>query len=431
MNVLIEKAGPCRRKLEIDVDASSVSEEYQKLLKEYAKQATLPGFRKGKAPLKMVASNYSKDLNEDLKQLIVSDSYREAVKKEELDVVAVVGLEDDNFDPQKGFKFSVTVDVEPDFELPEYTGIKIKSESTEPTEEQIDEVINSILGQYASYEEIQDRAVERDDMVKIDYEASVDGKPLEEVSPESSELAKKEDYWILANDNAFIPEMADGLVGLEIGAKKDVPAKFASDFSDSELAGKDVTYHVTIKALRGKKIPEISERILKDYDVETEQELRETVKKRLAESAEQSEQNRQIDEICSYLLKKTKLDVPQSSVGSEMESVMQNMVRARMSQGSTSEDMENEKDRIIEDSSKLAEDRVKLSYIIDRIADQENIEVSDEELEEVIESQAKSNGMEVDEYKKAIEERSSLESLKARMKADKTMKMLKEKAVIK
>lgn len=431
MNVEVKEDGPCRRSLEIELDAEQVDGEYRDVLKQYARQVTIPGFRKGKAPEKVVEKKFSNEVSDETKKRLMSKAYRDAVKQEDLDVVTEVDIQDEEFNPESNFRFTVTVDVTPEFKLPEYKGIKLKGEETEPTEEDLEEGLQHVLEQYAGYEDIEDRPVQRDDMVKIDYDAEVDGQPLAEVSPENEGMGHKEDYWVLVNESAFLPEMQEALIGCSIGDEKDVEVRFGDDFADELLAGKKAVYHVKVKAIRGKKIPELDETIINKLGFETEEELRERLRSSMAESNASREKTRLQDEICEHLLKKTEIEVPRSEVQGMMEDAIKNIVRNRTRQGAQQEDIEKDKEEIFAEAEKVADERLKLRYILKEIADQEEVSVSDADVDDYMQKQAAQYGVPVDQVREKIMENSSMEQIKNSLLPSKTVDMLLEEADVK
>lgn len=431
MKVDVKKSGPCQRKLKISLEADAVSKEYEEALSQYAREASLPGFRKGKAPRKMVESRYAKDIREDVGQRLVSKAYHDAVAREELEVVAVMDMEEGELKSDSDFTFSVTVDVAPEFKLPNCDGIKISSKNTEPEQDEIDRALESVLERYASYEDVDDRPVQKDDMVKMDYSASIDGVPLKDISPDSKDMAEKEDYWVLVNEHAFLPEMENGLIGCELDGETSVEVKYDENLPDKNLAGKTAVYKVKVKAIRGKRIPELTEDLLKQFDVESEEELRGKIKESLAEAAAEGEKSRQRDEICSYLLKKTKFDVPQSRVDEAARGVIKNILQRRTRQGETQEKIESEKDEILNEATELATERVKLEYILNRIRDEKKVEVCDDELQEFLEAESRRLGVPKEHFVNNIEERSSLENVKEGLRTSKTLDILLDKAIIK
>ncbi len=425
MKVKVSEIGVCQRSLEIEVEADKVSDTYKSMLNQYMKNASLPGFRKGKAPQAMVEKRYSKDLLDDVKQELVADAYREAVKQEELEVVAVMGMDEEEFDPKSEFRFIVKVDVPPEFKLPGYEGIKLKGENTVPEKKDIDVAIERLLDRYASYEDVEDRAVQEDDMVKIDYSAVIGEKPLEEFSPKAKGLGGKENYWVLVNDNAFLPEMKDGLTGCRIGDEKVIEVLFNDGFTVRELAGQEARFTVKVKAICSKVMPELTKDMLKRFNVDSEDELRAEIKDELEEAASRHETDRLQNEICAYLLKKTKIEVPKSQIYSITDDMIRRIVYKHTSSGGSREDIEAQKDEIFAEAKARAVDQVKLSYIMAAIAKTEKIEVSDAEVEEHVDKESESLGMPKEDWTDNY-----LDKIRAHLKTEKVLDMLLEKSIV-
>jgi trigger factor len=432
MNVEVKKAGPCRCELEIVADSESVGKVYKEILGTYVKNASLPGFRKGRAPLAMVEARFAKDLKKEAQDRIISKSYNEALEQESLEVCGLIDLEEGDFDPKTDYRFKLIVDVDPDFKLPNCEGIKIKSEQAEPTEKDIDEAVEGLLERYATYEEVVEaRTIARDDMVKIDYSATVDGAPLAEVAPGSEGIAEKQDYWMLVNHYAFLPDMEEGLIGCSVGDEKDVKVSFAADFSDEALAGKTAVYHVKVKAHREKTIPALDDKMLAQLGVESEDDLRGKIKESMQASSEERERDRQRDEICKYLIKKTKMEVPQSLVDREARSSIQSIVRQRMARGASQEDIEKAREEIFKEASAIADQRVRLEYILDRIADDLDLSVSEDELQASLRKDAMRYGMDPERFIEMSLQRSSPEALSEALRLQKAIDALLEKAIVK
>lgn len=431
MNIDVKRDGACRRTLGIEVDAERVDGEYADILDQYFRNALVPGFRKGKAPKKMVEQRFRKDISEEAKKRLISNSYHDALKEEGLEVVSVLDLQDGDFEPASALKFSVAVDVKPDFNLSDYKGIKVKGESTEPTKDEIEDGLRNVLEQFAQYEEIDDRPIERNDMAKIDYTATTDdGQSLSEVA-EDENLAEREDYWVLVNSHAFLPEMEQALIGCSIGDETDVDVEFGDDFEDDNLAGRKAIYHVEVKAIKGKKTPELDETLLERLGFESEDALRERLRSNMVSGKKNRENNRLREEICEYLLKKTKIEVPQSEVEGMMDDVIKDIVRREMQKGTQREDIENRREEIFKEAKGLAEERLKLNYILARIADEEGIEVTDSDVEEYMQQEAGRYGMPVEQIREKLLENSSEDSVKSGLRPGKAVEMLLEEADVK
>jgi len=431
MKVNIEKMGPCRKKLRIEVPNEQVNEEYDRIVQAFTSQARIPGFRQGKAPKSLVEKRFKKDIEQELKDRLVPRGYHEALQQEKINAVAVLGVEDVMLEPSNALTFSVTLDVPPDFKLPSYTKIKIKGEKTEVSDKDVKEQKDRILDQYARYEDVTGRPVQKGDLVQIDYEGVIDGKPIEDLGPKASGLGSGKDFWMLADENAFLPGFAEGLIGADVGDKKQVMVDFEADFAEKSVAGKKGTYFVDVKALREKKAAEVTEDILKQFQVDSEKALEERIRTDMQKMREDGEKQRRKNEIVKTLLEKTKLDVPESVVMQETRDAVYDIVRQQSYGGTTKEDIEGKKDEIFAAANQSATEKVKARYILHRIAEEEKIEVSTEEVSERIRSLAAHYGVTPQEFKAELQKRNSLETVEEEVRIGKTLDFLLEKAEIK
>jgi len=427
----MKSTGPCRQTIKIEVPAETVAAERAELLTYYTKGVSLPGFRKGHAPKALVEKKFAKDMAADLKDRVVPKFYHEAIAQEKVKVVAVVDVSEPELADGKPLKFEVTVDVPPEFKLPKYDGISIKAESTEVTEKQIDETVESILRQHATYEDITGRAAKEKDMVQVSYESTIGGQPLEEKVPQARGLGRGNGYWITCDDESFLPGMGKALIGAKIGGKKDVTVKFPEGFIVKELAGMKAEFKVEVTGMRETKLPELNEEFLKKLHIESEAELRKNIREHMEEAAKNKEKGRQQDEICEFLLKKTKLDVPESAVKEQARNLTYELARQRMMRGMSQEQIKAQSEDMFKEAQEKAEEQVKLRYIVMAVADAENIKVDDQEVSDEVVRMAVSQRQDAAEYRKKLEKEDQLESVRDQIRFGKTIEFLLENAKIK
>ena len=431
MKVSVKNTGTCRQTIKIEVPAETIAAERAELLNYYAKGVSLPGFRKGHAPKALVEKKFAKDMAADLKDRIVPKFYHEAITQEKVKVVAVIDVSEPELVEGQPLKFEVTVDVPPEFKLPKYEGISIKAEKTDVSEKQIDETVQSILRQHATYEDVAGRAAKEKDMVQVSYESTIGGQPLEEKVPQARGMGRGNGYWITCDEESFLPGMGKALIGSKIGDKKDVTVKFPEGFIVKELAGMKAEFKVEVSGMRETKLPEMNEEFLKQLRVESEAELRKNIRMHMEESAKNKEKGRQQDVICEFLLGKTKLDVPESAVKEQTRNVMYDMARQRMMSGMSQDQIKAQTADMMKEAQVKGEEQVKLRYIIMAIADAENIQVADQEVSEEVVHMAVSQRRDAAEYRKELEKEGHLESVADQLRFGKTIELLLEKAKIK
>lgn len=431
MNVSVKDAGTCRKTMTIEIPADKIAEEKADTLKAYIKFANIPGFRKGKAPKHVVATKYAQEINKDLQERVLPKYYHEALQDSELKVVNVVDATEVEIKDDAPVSFDVTVDVEPEFKLPKYTDIPVKEEKVEVTDAQVQEQVDAILSQHANYEEVTDKAIEAGDMGQLTYEASTDGTPLKDAIPEAKGIGSGEGYWVSADEHAFIPGMGAALIGMNIGDKKDVEVTFPEDFMVKELAGIKALYNVEVTAVRVRTVPQLDETILAKLQVESEDVLRSSIREQLEAQAENMALGKKHEQIVSYLVKKTKIEVPESVVQQQTRNVMYDIANRRMMMGATQEQIAEQQEEIVKEAEKLALENVKLRYIGLGIATELAFDVSEVEIDEEIATMAIQQRKDASALRKEMEENDSISSVGEQIRFNKALDYMLENAKIK
>jgi len=431
MNVSVKDAGACRKTMTIEIPADKIAEERDETLKAYAKFANIPGFRKGKAPKHVVAKKYAKDIDQDIQERVLPKYYHEALHETDLKVVNVVDATEVSLEEGQPVSFDVTVDVEPEFKLPKYTDIPVKEEKSGVTDAQVQEQIDSILNQHANYEEVEGKTVAEGDMAQLTYEATVDGSPLKDAIPEAKGIGGGSGYWVSADEYAFIPGMGEAIVGLKTGDKKKVKVTFPADFMVKELAGVKAVYEIEVTGVRERRLPTIDEEFCKTLQVESEEDLRSKIREQLEVQAENAALNKKHEQIVEYLIKKTKLDVPESIVQQQTRNVMYDIAQRRMMMGQTQEQIGEQQEEILKEAQERALENVKLRYIGLGIAKELGLEASINEIDEEIATMAIRQRKDARELRKEMEKNDSIASVGEQIRFNKALDYMVENAKIK
>lgn len=431
MNMKIEDAGPCRKTLRIEVPAERVQGEYKTILDAYVKSARIPGFRQGRAPQHLVQKRFTKEIEQDVKDSLIPEAYRAAIEEGKLNPVAILGVHDVSFSPDKAMTFGITLDVPPEFALPDYRGLEVQGKKTEVSDADVDGTIKRILEDHAHWSDVLDRGVQTGDLVQIDYEGGCGGKPVEQVAPKAVGLGKGKDFWMLADENAFLPGFDTGLAGAKPGEKRQVQVDFKADFAEPALAGKACTYFVDVKAIRKKDLPALDADMLKKLGVESEDKLRLRIREDLQKFGEDMEKRRQKGEIIRLLLEKTKLDVPESVVQQETRETIYDMVRQHSVRGASRDQIEEKKDEIFEVASRSAGEKVKIRYILHKIAEEEKIEISEDDLKARMEAMAAQYNARPEDVRSELERREALDDIREDIRINKALDVVLANAKIK
>ncbi len=428
MKVETQASGACRMKLIIKAEAAETRPDYEEIVGLYERQGRLPGFRPGHAPRPVVERRYRQEIDGDVRNRLIGKFYRQALAESKVASVAVVDVTDVIFSPETGIAFSAIIDVAPEFKLPKYKKIPLKPETPAVSDEQVNAQVDHLRNMLAKFEDAPAGAiVARGDLACIDYTATCDGKPLKELFPDAAALAEGTDFWAQVDEPEFIPGVALALAGSKAGDTRQINVKFEKDFHVEAVRGRKVAYAIQVKNVRSRVLPADDE-VCKRVGLETMQALRDSARKNLLATAEAKEQNRQRQEVIDFLLKRTDFEVPQSVVAEETNLTVRSMLHDIVNRGGTREELEKNRTAILEAATTASKDRVRLRYILARIAEDENVQATDAEVEQRLQELATQHRMPVEKLRANIEERHGLEAVRADLRAEKALAQLVEEA---
>ena len=328
MKVTVENTGPCRKLLKVEYSTEEIQKEYDESLAMFVKHGSVKGFRPGRAPVEMIRRMYDKKIIEGLHEHLLAKGFQQALKEHKLEPVAEMDLQKSTLKPGEPFSFSLTVDVEPEFEMPTYKGLEVEAKKVDISDEAVTQAIDRYRENTGKYEDLKDpRPVKEGDMVAVDYSATVDGKPMAEVSEKAKGLAAGTDFWVISNEEySFLPAFGPQLVGLKIGDSKDISVAFDAKAPIEELRGKTGVFASTVKKIRVRTKPPMDEAFFQSLHVQNEAELRETFRGLLEREAEAQENSRRRNLMIDALMKSVSLEVPESEAHDESHLIVYEMV---------------------------------------------------------------------------------------------------------
>ncbi|MFA7172580.1 MAG: trigger factor [Kiritimatiellia bacterium] len=424
MKVEKQNIGGCRWNLIVNADPKECEVEYKKVLKTFNDRGRISGFRKGKAPIEIIKKNFQREISQETENRLFRALYPRVVEKENLKVVSALEVKDVIFSPETGIVFTAVVDLEPKFSLPKYKKIPIGPQDVAVTEEELDHYIERMRAAFAKFEETTaEYKIQKEDLVCMDFAGSVGGQPLKEIDAAAEQISGKNDFWVQVDENQFVPEVVNAMVGLTSGAEKSVEFKFQKTMSVEALRGKKALYELKIKAVRQRVVPSDAE-LCEQLKVETIDVFRQDACKKMFENAMQSEQHRRKQVVIDYLLSKVSFEVPESEMQEAVNNVLDQMKREALYRGVKSEELANQRDEILRSATASATNQVRIKYIIREIARAEGIQASEEELEEKIESMTSEYKMDASELRKRLVEGGHQDVLKEQVVFDKTIELL-------
>ena len=418
--------------MRIELPAEQVSKEWDAITNNYARYARIPGYRPGKAPKRVIEAKFRKEIQEELTKKLVSKSYHDAIAEKQLRVVSLTNVEEVEFAQDRSMKFRATVVTAPEFDLPEYKNIPVQLPDTNVSQEDIDKALERLRDQSADFVDAPDRELKMEDFVVIDFEGSVDEKPIAELAPDASKnLQGGKKFWLrLAPDN-FLPGFCEQLVGHKRGDTLLIQVKFPEDFAVKELAGKTANYAVTVNEIKDKVLPALddafAEKVLPGKKLD---ELRHEMEHNLEHEKEHEVERAKENQIVKFLHERIQFDLPPSLLTHETRRALSELVQRNRARGVPDEMLKSKEKELVEGAGGLAAHRLKTNFILHRIAEQEKIEITREELDKSIREQAAHYNVSVDKMRKQLEENDGINGLAEQLLLGKTLDFLKANVTI-
>ena len=416
----------CRRELTIEIPAEEVDEERAKLVKAYTQQARVPGFRKGKVPGSVVKNRFSDKIQEDLLESLVPQYFRVAVMHSGHRPISAPSITNLKAEPGQPITFTAHFDVMPEFELGEYKKIAVEKPEVTVSDEEVNAELDKLRESQASYDAIsEERAAQDGDFAQVSFQAT----PKDEAAPEGEKAKPVHMDEVLVEIGApnTIAEFTENIRGMKIGEEKSFEVNYAKDFHDPRLAGKSFGYQVKLNGIKKKTVHELTDAFVKELNPEftsvddLKQRIRENIEHQRFHEAEHAAKEKLIEE----LIARHDFPVPQSMVEHHIDLRLERGLRALAAQGMRTEDMKRlDFPRLRAAQRDAATKEVKSGILLHKVADAENIEVSDEELNEEIMALAQQTQQMPEEVKKQLSENNGLDRIRARMRGEKALNFL-------
>ncbi len=415
--------------MRVEVDAKAVDEVFESVTKEYQKQAALPGFRPGKAPRDMVLKKYTAEITEEAKRKLIGDNYRKALEEKKLNVVGYPDIEEITFGKGQNLQFAATIETAPEFELPEYKGLPAKREDKSVTDADVDRALGMLAQQHVKFETVQ-RELKMGDIAVVNYTGTCDGKPITDTAPTARGLTEKKNFWLDIEPTAFIEGFAAQMTGAKAGDKRTVNIDFPADFVTKQLQGKKGVFEVEILEVKEKIMPPINDELAKKYGAESLEKLREGVRRDLENELKHSQENAVRNQIIRALLDKVQFDLPETPVANVTRNVVYDIVRENTQRGIPREMIEKQKDEIYTNAAAGAKERVKLSFLVQRIAEKEKISVTQEDALRQAQIMAATYQIPLDKFLKDLQKQNGVQELFDQATREKVMEILVNNAKI-
>ena len=426
MSLQVEKLEKNMAKLTIEVSAEDLDKAMEKAYQKQKSRISLPGFRKGKAPRKMIESMYGKGVfMEDAVNSLVPQEYTKALGECNLEIVSQPEINVTQMEPGKALIFTADVAVKPEVTLGDYKGVEVPKSEIAVTDEEVDAEVKKEQDKNARTVAVEDRAAANGDITTIDFEGFVDGVAFDG--------GKGTDYALTLGSGTFIPGFEDQLVGANTGDHVEVKVTFPEEYQAKELAGKEAVFQCDVKKIETKEVPELDDEFAKDVsEFDTLAEYKEDVKKKLTEKKEKEARTAKENAAVDKAIENAQMDIPELMTKTECRQMMDDFSRRMQQQGLSMEQYfqftGQSMDKMMEDMKPQALKRIQTRLVLEKVAEVENIQPSEEEITEEIQKMADAYKMEADKIREAIGE-DGIEQLKKDLSVQKAVTVIADAAV--
>lgn len=425
MSFTVETLENNTAKFTITVDSAKFEDAIKKAYEKKKGEFSVPGFRKGKVPQNMVEKMYGAGVfYEEAANICMPEAYDEAATESGLEIVSRPEVDVTQIEKGKDFIFTATVALKPDVELGEYKGVEVETTPVEVTDEDIEAEINKVREQNSRIVPVEDRAIEDGDIANINFEGFIDGVAFDG--------GKGEDYALTIGSHSFIDTFEEQLVGKNVGDKVDVNVTFPEQYQAAELAGKPATFKVEILSIKKKELPEVDEDFVQDIsEFDTVEEYKEDVKKTITERKENAAKVEKENKIIEKIIEDSKMEIPDAMVDEQARMMVNEMAQNMQAQGFTIQQYMQmtglTAETMAEQMKPQALKRIQSRLVLEAIAAAENIEISDENVDEQLQKMAENYQMEFETLKGYMGE-NEIKQMKSDLAVQKAVDLIVEQA---
>jgi trigger factor len=410
----------CRRELELEIPAEDVSKATERVAKELARVARVPGFRPGKAPISLIKRRFADDIKGEVLQSLVPERVEKAVAEQKLSPVSQPQVDKLDFNEGQPLKFRAVFEVLPEFELGTYKGLEIEMPPMDVTDDDVNKSLEETRERAAAFAPVEGRAVENGDFAQL----KLAGTPAD-----GGEAINADSVLCHVGAEETMEPFNEALRGANIGDHKDFDVEYPADYPDEKLAGKKFHYVADVTGIKTKQLPELNDEFAKDVsDAATLEELKTKIRESLVHRRDHRQKDLQRERVITELVKLHDFPVPESLVESQMDVRLERMVRSLAQQGVDPRAVNLDWSALRGRQQDRAKDDVKAELIIDRIASTENIETTDEEVEHELQHLASHSGESVEAIRARLTKQGALDRMKAKLRSDKTLDWLAQNA---
>lgn len=432
MKITVERQSDCAARLTVEIPPAHLKEERLKIIRSFGNQARIRGFRPGKVPRTVIEKRYGEQITSELEQRMMQEALSDTAEKENLRVIDAKTPEDTVYHPDGALTFSSMLTVAPEFELPDYKTIQLEIPDRAIGEEDIENEIQNVKARYADYTDVTDRPLQAGDFAIIDYRSELDGKPTEEAVGQSvGYLGTGEDYWLKMEDDSILPGFSQALEGVALAEERNFSCVVPEEFPVEELRQVELDFHVTVKGIKIQKLPELTDElaaeILPGSDING---LREMIRGNLEHQLNQQIEEFKVSQLLEKLTSMVQFELPPELVSAETQGQADEMVERGLGSGMSEDEIEGRQDEIFAAASQRAQTNLKTDFLLQRIAEEENIQITQEELANRVAAMANQAKKPIKSFASELQKNGQLRGIQHSMILSKTIDFLLEHAKV-
>lgn len=425
MKVDIDELSSIQRKVSIELPADRVANEFSRAYKNLGQRVHVRGFRTGKIPRKVLQGMYGEDVKGEVRSHLVEECLAEVVKDRGLQIVSRPEVESDEIKEDDGFSFSAVFEVKPTIELKEYLGVEVEKVKIAISDEQVDEALKRLQEGHARLELVEGRdIVQKGDFVTVDFEGTIGGKPFSG--------GKGENYVLEVGAGHTLPQFEEAIIGLQLGQQQTFPVTYPADYPNTEIAGKSVDFALTVREIKQKVLPVLDDDFAKDHGEHSSLiELRAAIRRRLEDELKHYQNEDLKEKIISRLIETHTLVAPPSMIDRQTRYLMERYQSQMAGRPGAGDDSAPPMEEARKNFENRAARQVQATLLVEKIAQAENIQISDKELQERVDNLARGAGDRAKSVREYYARPDARDDLRAQIAFDRTLSFLLERAKIK
>lgn len=425
MKINIDKLSPVQRKVRVELPAETVAKEFSRAYKNLGQRVRVKGFRTGKIPRSVLQGIYGDDVKSEVRSHLVEESLGELIKERGLQIVSRPEVEAHDLLEDGEFSFSAVFEVKPEIEIKDYMGVEVEKPRISITDEQVDEALNRLRESHASLALVDDRdEVQKGDFVSLDFEGKLAGQPFAG--------GKGENYTLEVGAGNALPQFEDAVTGLKVGEAQTVQVNYPETFSNKEIAGKAVDFSIVVREIKQKVLPALDDEFAKDHGEHGSlEELKAAIRKRLEEELKHYQDEQLKEQLLARLIESNSFAIPPSMVDRQTRYLMERYQNQMADQAGEEKEPVPPQEEARKTLEMRANRQVQATLLVERIAQRENINVGDKELQDRVEKMARAAGERVKTVREYYSRPDARDDLRAQMVFDQTLNFLLERASIK